>query len=401
MPTTPAEERTFPIRRECPFEPPAAYGEWRDAGMLTKVRLPDGSDAWIAARHSDVREVLNNPSVTADKMNPKFPQLRSGVIALSTDSNLEFMDEPDHGKYRRMLSPDFTAKKVNTMRPGIERIVDDVVTQMLDCGSPADLHHAFSLPIPSLVICELLGVPYADHGFFQGLTGRMLETGTSREVFVASLQELDAYLTATVKAKDKNPSEDDLIGRMIIEHVRTGEVSYEQVVGFSMLMLVAGHETTANQISMGTLSLLREPDKAHAIRQDPKLLPGAVEEMLRIHSITDLVMLRLATEDIEIAGCPIKAGEGIIPLGAAANHDPAVYLNPTEFDPGRGSRNHLTFGFGMHSCIGQNLARAEMEIAFTALLNRIPALRLQASVDELEFKRDGFVFGVYGLPVAW
>ncbi len=398
---TPPEDVVFPIHRESPFRPPAAYEQWRDAHRLTKVRLQDGTDAWVVARYHDVREVLGNPHVTADKMNPKFPQLRAGVIALSTDSNLEFMDDPDHGSYRRMLSPDFTAKKVGSMRPGIQRVVDDVLTRMLADGSPADLHHAFSLPIPSLVICQLLGVPYTDHDFFQTLTGRMLDTGTSREEFVASLKELHGYLTATVRQKAADPSPDDLIGRMLIEHVRTGEVSHQQVVGFAMLMLVAGHETTANQISMGALSLLREPAKADAIRRDLTLLPGAIEEVLRIHSITDLVMLRLATEDIEIGGCPIKAGEGIIPLAAAANHDPDVFPDPAEFAPRRGSRSHLSFGFGMHSCIGQNLARAEMEVAFAALLTRVPALRLAAAIEELRFKKDGFVFGVHGLPVAW
>jgi cytochrome P450 len=300
-----------------------------------------------------------------------------------------------------MLSPDFTAKKVNSMRPRIERIVDDVVGQLLEKGSPADLHQEFSLPIPSLVICDLLGVPYGDHGFFQSLTVRMLDRGTTRDTFLAALAELHDYLTKTVAAKAANPAPDDLIGRMIIDHVRTGEVTLAQVAGFAMLMLVAGHETTANQISMGTAMLLREPEKAEAIRQDRALLPGAIEEMLRIGSITDLVMLRQATEDTRIGGCPVQAGEAVIPLGAAANHDPGVFTNPVEFHPHRGSRSHVTFGFGMHSCLGQNLARAEMEVAFAALLERVPTMRLDTAEDDIEFKHDGFVFGLHGLPVSW
>jgi cytochrome P450 len=401
MPTTRDEEPGFPVRRECPFEPPAAYGHWRADAPLTRVRLPDGSPAWAVTRYADVREVLSDPTLTADKMRPGFPQLRSGVIALSTDSNLEFMDNPDHDRLRRMLSPDFTAKKVNSMRPRIERIVDDVIGQLLEKGSPADLHHEFSLPIPSLVICDLLGVPYEDHGFFQALTGRMLDRGTTRDTFTAALAELHEYLTKTVRSKAENPAADDLIGRMIIDHVRTGEVTLAQVAGLAMLMLVAGHETTANQISMGTMIMLRQPGTAEAIRRDRTLLPGAIEEMLRIGSITDLVMLRLATEDTRIGGCPVRAGEAVLPLGAAANHDPDVFTNPAEFDPRRGSRNHVTFGFGMHSCLGQNLARAEMETALTALLDRVPALRLDAADDEVEFKHDGFVFGLHGLPVSW
>jgi cytochrome P450/ferredoxin len=395
---------TFPVRRESPFQPPAAYAEWRESEPVKKVRLPDGTPAWVLTRHDDVREMLGNldlTDLTADRMNPKFPKLRSGVIGGSTDSNIVFMDEPDHGRIRRMLSPSFTAKKVTAMRPGIQQIVDRVIDEMLAGGSPTDLHQSLSMPVPSLVICQLLGTPYDDHDLFQRLTGQLLSRATTREDFAASLQELTEYLHQAVMTKDENPSADDMIGRLIIDHVRTGELTHKQVVGLSMLMLVAGHETTGNTISMGVLHLLHEPDKLAALQRDPSLVAGTIEELLRIHSINDLVTLRLAAKDFEIRGCPIKAGDGIIGLGAAANHDPDAFPNPSEVDPSRAARTHLGFGFGVHACIGQNLARAELEIVFTSLLERVPTLQLDTQFEDLSFKHDGFVFGVNELPVAW
>ena len=394
----------FPVRREAPFAPPEVYARWRESEPVKKVRIPSGKEAWLLTRHEDVREMLDKldvPHLTANRLDPRFPNLRSGVIGKSTDSNLVWMDEPEHGVMRRMLSPSFTAKKVNTMRPGIQEIVDGVLDRMLEAGPPTDLHQAFSLPIPSLVICQLLGVPYEDHEIFERLTGTLLSRATSPDEYSKNLDELATYLDAKVTEKAKDPSPDDLIGRLIIEHVRTGELEHRQVVGLSMLMLVAGHETTANTFSMGVLHLLVEPDKWEMLRAEPDLVPGAVEEMVRVHSINDLVTLRLAAKDFEIGGCPVKAGEGIFGLNAAANHDPDAFPNPGELDPRRGARNHVGFGYGIHSCIGQNLARAELELAFRALLDRVPTLRLDVPVEELSFKHDGFVFGLYGLPVAW
>lgn len=394
----------FPLRRDSPFRPPAEYERWRENEPVKKVQLPNGQHAWVLTRHDDVREMLGSldlSELTADRMNPSFPKLRSGVIALSTDSNLVYMDEPEHGKVRRMLSPSFTAKKVNQMRPGIQQTVDDVIDAMLAGGSPADLHQALSMPVPSLVICQLLGTPYEDHELFQRLTGKLLSRATPPDEYAAYLRELTDYLRETVRTKDKNPSPDDLIGRLILEHVRPGDLTHEQVVGLSMLMLVAGHETTGNTISMGVLHLLTDPSLLRTVRDDPGLVAGTIEEFIRVHSINDLVTLRLAAKDFTIRGCPVKAGDGIFGLGAAANHDPSAFAGPGQVDPRRADRGHVGFGFGVHSCLGQNLARAELEIVFTTLLRRVPTLRLNTSFEELSFKHDGFVFGVYELPVAW
>lgn len=395
---------SFPLRRESPFRPPAEYDRWREAEPVKKVQLPNGQHAWVLTRHDDVREMLRNlelSELTADRMNPKFPKLRSGVIGLSTDTALTFMDEPEHGRLRRMLAPMFTAKEISKMRPGIQRTVDDVIDKMLADGSPADLHQALSLPVPSRVICQLLGTPYEDHELFQRLTGPLLSRVTPPEQYASLLQELAGYLRETVQAKDNNPSPDDLIGRLILEHVRPGDLTHDQVAGLAMLMLVAGHETTATTISMGVLHLLTDPELLRTVQGDPGLVAGTVEEFVRIDSINDLVTLRLAVKDFEIRGCPIKAGEGVFGLNAAANHDPSAFPNPGQVDARRPDRNHVGFGFGVHACLGQHLARAELEIVFTTLLRRVPTLRLNAPLGELSFKHDGFVFGVNELPVAW
>jgi pentalenic acid synthase len=345
---------TFPTRR-CPFAAPEEYAQWREHDKPVKVHYPDGSEVWAVTRYEDVKAVLMSEGTTANKLAPGFPQQRQGVIALS-NSNLLYLDEPEHGLLRRKLSADFTARKIFGKREEIQKIVDGAIDDMLKLDGKADLHQAFSLAVPTLVICNLLGVPYEQHGFFQGVTSAMLDTATTAEQFKATLDSLSEFMHGIVKAKIDAPSEDDLLGRLIIEHVRTGELTYDNLVNLSLILLAAGHETTANQISMGTLSLLTDAELKATLLANPDLWPRAVDEFLRIHSIVDGVMIRMATTDMEVGGQHIKAGEGVLPLGAGANHDPDVFPEPlkVKLDCPRGV-HHMSFGLGMHSCIGQNL----------------------------------------------
>ncbi|MEO3798379.1 cytochrome P450, partial [Nonomuraea sp. B10E15] len=251
---------------------------------------------------------------------------------------------------------EFTVKRLAALRPRIQDIVDHFVDGMLATDQrPVDLVQALSLPVPSLVICELLGVPYTDHDFFQSRTTMMVSLA-SQEDRLRAFAELRAYFDDLVTRKESEPG-DDLLGRQIARQRQEGALDHTALVSQAFLLLTAGHETTANMISLGVLGLLTHPEQLALIKADPGRTPAAVEELLRYFTITDTVTARVATEDVETGGVSIKAGEGVIVSALSANRDPAAFTNPAELDIERGARHHLAFGYGPHQCLGQNLAR--------------------------------------------
>jgi cytochrome P450 len=250
------------------------------------------------------------------------------------------------------------------------------------------------------VICELLGVPYADHDFFQSRSSALLRRSIPVEERIRARDELRSYLDELVSRKERIPA-DDLLGRQVAKRRENGAASHGDLVSLALLLLVAGHETTANMISLGTVALLEHPDDIAAIREDPGKTPGAVEELLRYFAIAELAASRVATADVEIGGVLIRAGEGVVTLGSSANRDPEAFDHPDELDIERGARHHVAFGFGPHQCLGQNLARTELQIVFDTLFRRVPGLRLAGPVGDLPFKDDGAIYGLYALPVTW
>src|ERR1039457_6873498 len=256
-------------------------------------------------------------------------------------------------------------------------------------GDAADLVTEFALPVPSLVIAALLGVPSGDRGFFESRTRTLvaIRTSTDSDREIAA-RELLRYINRLIALREKWPG-DDLISRLLA----TGAFGRQDLSGALLLLLIAGHETTANNIALGAMTLLMHPEWIGDER--------VVEELLRLHSVADLVAPRVATQDVEIAGQLIRAGEGIMPLVAAANHDEDVFKCPHEFNPARPTPQHVAFGYGAHQCLGQNLVRVELEIAYRTLFERIPKLQLAAPVEQLPFKYDGVIFGLHELPVSW
>jgi cytochrome P450 len=246
----------------------------------------------------------------------------------------------------------------------------------------------------------MLGVPYDDHDFFQTHSARLLNRNASIQERQSATLELVVYLDKLVRAKEEDPG-DDLLGRQILKQRESGEADHGALLGTAFLLLLAGHETTANMISLGTLMLLRHPDALAALREDPAKIPNAVEELLRYFTIAELAMVRVATEDVELGGTVIPAGEGVLTLANTGNRDPHVFEDANRFDIDRGARNHLAFGYGPHQCLGQNLARVELEIVFETLFRRVPGLRLAVPAEELSFKDDATVYGMHELPVTW
>ncbi|KDN18307.1 cytochrome P450 [Amycolatopsis rifamycinica] len=396
-------DETFPLARTCPFAPPPAYEKLREAGPVQRVALPDGSEAWAITRLEEVRQMLTDPRFSSDRFNPGFPILAKGGRPQRRrfGASLINMDPPEHGAARREVVGEFTVKRMKALQPRIQQIVDEHIDAILAGPKPADLVSALSLPVPSLVICEQLGVPYADHDFFQSRSSTLLNREVTQEVRVQAVEEMQDFLDKLVAAKEADPT-DDLLGRQILkQREEHGDVDHDSLVSLAFLLLLAGHETTANMISLGTVALLENPDQLEIIKKDPGKTLDAVEELLRYFTIAEFATSRVATEDVEIGGQLIREGEGVLGLSYSGNRDEAAFENPDELDIERGARHHVAFGFGPHQCLGQNLARMELQIVFDTLFRRIPDLKLAAPVDQLPFKHDSSIFGLYCLPVTW
>jgi cytochrome P450 len=312
------------------------------------------------------------------------------------------MDDPDHARLRRMVMGTFAIRRVEALRPSIQRIVDERIDALLAGPRPVDLVEAFALPVPSLVICRLLGVPYADHDFFQRRTRLLVVRDQAVDRVTAAVDELTEYLDGVIASKLAKPA-DDVLSRLAVEHVATGDLSRREAALMAVLLLIAGHETTANMIALGTLTLLEHPDQLAAIRDtdDPALIAGAVEELLRYLTIAHSGRRRIALEDIEIDGHTIHASDGIVLAADAANRDERSFPDPDRLDVHRDARGHVAFGFGVHQCLGQPLARVELQVAYGTLYRRIPGLRLAVPLEQIRFKHDSNVYGVYELPVTW
>ena len=285
------------------------------------------------------------------------------------------------------------------MRPDIERIVHGFLDEMLAAGPPADLVSKFALPVPSMVICQLLGVPYADHEFFQDASRRLVQS-TDAAGSLAARDDLADYLDGLITTLQAQPAP-GLLGNLVADQLAHGDIDREELVSSAVLLLVAGHETTASMTSMSVITLLEHPDQHAALRADPGLVPGAVEELLRYLAIADVAGGRVAKADIEIDGQLIKAGEGVIVTNSIANRDGSVFAEPDTFDVQRSARHHIAFGYGVHQCLGQNLARLELEVIIKALFDRIPTLRLAVPVEQLTLRPGSTIQGVNELPVTW
>jgi cytochrome P450 len=400
--TSTAEVPEFPMARaaECPFDPPPDLYTQRQEGALTRVRLWDGSTPWLVTGYAEQRAVLADPRVSAEIDRPGYP-LTMPVRTSGTKRSFIGMDDPEHGRFRRMVTAPFTVKRIEAMRPAVQKIVDDLIDTMLAGPKPVDLVEAFALPVPSLVICELLGVPYDGHDFFQDNSRIIIRRTSTPDERAAAFAALDDYLHNLVGEKLAHPG-DDLLSA-VAARVKAGELPQDEAAQMARLMLIAGHETTANMIALGTLTLLRHPDQLALLREseDPRLAASAAEELLRYLNIVHNGRLRVAVEDIEIAGQTIHAGEGVIMPTEIGNRDPEAFDNPDELDIRRDARRHVAFGFGIHQCLGQPLARMELQVVYGTLYKRIPTLALATELDQVPFKHDGMVYGVYELPVTW
>jgi cytochrome P450 len=394
---------SYPFKRDHarPLDPPGDFAALRHERPISQVKLWNGQKVWLVTRYDDAQVVLSDPRFSSVPANPGYPTL-SPAIAASRRADASFlrMDRPKHTEHRRMWTPFFAVKRIQEMRPGIQAIVDDVLAAMLAQAPPVDFVEQFALAIPSYVICQLLDVPKSAHSFFHRHSKtRVTMNGTPEEI-IKAMQALDDFWDAIITEREKNPGE-DLVSQLIVNEVRTGRLSKRELVSMAQLMLLAGHETTANMIALGTLTLLRHPQQLATLKADKTLMPSAVDELLRYLSIAQNGLGRTAIADVEVGHVLIRAGEGVLVVVAAANRDEAVFDQPDEFDIARKARHHLAFGASIHQCIGHPLARAELQIAFDTLFTRVPTLRIAIPDEEIPYKYSSLFFGVHALPVAW
>ncbi len=384
------------------FDPVAELAEIREEKGIRRITTAFGLPAWIVTRHDDVREVLGDATRFSNGARAAFAmpgdtrtdEERQRALA----GQLLLTDPPEHTRLRRFLTPEFTVRRMKRLEPRIVEIVDEHLDALERAGSPADLVPTFALPIPSLVICELLGVPYADRDAFQRRTARQLDLSIPVEERIGLQQEARAYMEGLVARAKADPGE-DMLGMLVREH--GAEMSDDELAGISSLLLIAGHETTSNMLGLGTLALLRHPDQLAKVRDDPAVVDAAVEELMRWLSIVHTGFVRVTTTEVEIAGQAIPAGELVLCALPTANRDPSYLTDPETLDVTRGAMGHLAFGHGVHHCLGAPLARMEMRVAFPALLRRFPGLALGVPFDEVPFRAFHFIYGLHSLPVTW
>ncbi|WP_040841376.1 cytochrome P450 [Nocardia brevicatena] len=384
---------SFPFRRECPFAPSDKYKSYSD-DALRKVDFK-GAPGWLVTGYNNVRSVLADPRMSVRGIDDST---RGDAGDQVVPGFFLAMDPPEHDDLRRILAKEFTPRRMAAMRPTIERIANELIDDMLASDGPVDIVDALALPLPSLVICELLGVPYDKHDFFQERTRAVLASESTPEQVGAAITDVMTYLAELVTIKQAEPG-DDLIS-LLVKHVESGAVSIADVAGMSTLLLMAGHETTGNMIGLGLFSLFEHPDQLAELRSDLELMPQAVEELLRHLDIIGNLP-RTTTEDIEINGQTIAKGELVMLSTEAGNRDAAAFDEPDRFDIHRDAGRHLTFGHGIHTCLGAPLARLELDVVFTTLLKRLPTLRLAVPAAAVRVKYEAKILGVHELPVTW
>jgi pentalenic acid synthase len=389
----------FPVTQQSPFVFPD-FTELAGGGPA-KALFWDDSRAWAITRYAEARAVLASPSFSADVERPGFPSVVPGISAVGGEgTSFLRMDPPRHDYLRRMLIPYFTLRRSEQERSRVLQIARGYLDKMAEHGPPADVTALVAMPIPSKIICEMLDVPYSDHDFFQDRGGAVIKA-ESGDAIASAMGDLFAYLADLVRAREAEPGE-DLISELIDEQLRPGALTRDELVAMSVLLLLAGHETTANMISLGVLSLVQRPDLAEVAKAGGDGLAALVEELLRYHSIAANAIWRVATEDVRIGGRLFRAGEGAVVLLDAANRDSEAFPGGERLrdrPPGDGS--HLAFGHGVHQCLGQTLARVELQETLGEFFRRFSEPRLAVPLEEVQYRGGALVRGLGRLPVSW
>jgi cytochrome P450 len=392
--------RTYPFGPAYRLEIDPLYFWLQDNEPLARVKLPYGDEAWLLTRYDDNRLALGDPRFSlaeaAVRDTPRLQPERVGAI-------LTDQDPPDHTRLRRLVAKAFTVRRVEQLRERAESITGELIDGMVAAGPPADLMSSLAVPLPGLMVCELIGVPYEDRDEFRDWVGAFMSvTAMTVQERYAQIGKLAAYLAGLAAQRRAAPT-DDLLGALVVASEEGDRLTEDEVIQLTVVLLAAGYESTASQLTNFTYALLTHPDQLALLRERPALMPGAIEELMRwtpllVYADT---LPRYTTAEVEFSGGTVPAGEAVLLAKHAANRDPRRYADPNRLDLTRDAQGHVGWGHGPHHCVGAPLARMDLQVALTALLERFPDLRLAVSEDEIEWKAGMAVRGPTALPLAW
>ncbi|MDQ2588927.1 cytochrome P450 [Saccharothrix yanglingensis] len=388
----------LPTARGCPFAPPDGLADIREKNPITRAVFEGGEEAWLFTGYQEVRDLLRDQRFSV--RIPRSVHTRDEQPPRPGRGSLLWQDPPTHTADRRLLAKEFTVRRMQSLQPRIQRIVDEHLDRIASLPQPVDLVAEFATPVPSMVISSLFDVPVEQLDAFQDAAAEMMRVDVEPEAVQAAAGRIMFALHQLIQAKRAEPGE-DLLSALIAADDPEGVVDDTFLVTAAATLLIAAHDTTACMIGLGTALLLDRPDQVALLRADPSLIGNAVEELLRYLTIGQRGAERVALEDVRYGDVKIKAGEQVVAHALAANFDPAFVPEPERFDITRRPSAHMAFGFGPHQCIGQQLARIELQIVFRSLFERFPTLRLAVPVEELPFRHEMVFYGVHELPVEW
>lgn len=393
----------FPFARNG-LNPPVEFAKLRKEAPVSKVRLWDNNLVWLVTRYHDVCSVLQDTRFSKIRTRPGFPEMSAGGVAAAKSGKPTFvdMDPPEHTIQRNMVAGAFSPESVELLVPTIRQIVNELIDKMIaiGCQKPVDLVHYLAMPAPYLIISKILGVPEEDTDNLIRFTAvRSSGSSTALEASKAS-QDLTDYLKTLVHRKIENP-QDDLISKLVVEQLKQGNLTHEDVVQISFLLLVAGNATVSSMTALGVVTLLNHPSQLEEFKNDPKLAPAVVEELCRYHTASSLATRRVATQDVLLGGKVIKKNDGVILSNESANRDELVFPDPDTFNIHRPLGRQVGFGYGIHRCVAERLGLVELEIILATLFQRLPYLKLAIPVEDIQFGPPTGDVGITALPVQW
>ncbi|MEU1232285.1 cytochrome P450 [Streptomyces sp. NPDC005828] len=396
----------LPYRRDpaCPFAPDPEFARLRREEPVSRIRLTGGSEAWLVTRFADARQVLADPRFSSRLtpigvvVPPSQDQELSEALRSRQPGTFIEEDPPEHTRLRALVTREFTTRRMRRLQPYVEAVVDEHLESMATAPHPVDLMAAFALPVPSRIICAILGLPAESSFDFAGYTRIMTDVMSPLPDLIEARDALRAGMREVVRGKRRNPG-DDLLGRVIRESGQS--VTDEELVGIGNLLLVAGHETTAHMLGLGVLALLQHPDQANVLRDRPELCDSAIDELVRYITIPHHGELRTATEEVRVGDVLVRAGDQVLVSLPSANWDPESIEAPDTLDLTRPLRTHLAYGHGVHHCVGTPLAQLELRVALPALLRRFPDMRCAVPYGEVPFRTSNVTYGLHALPLTW
>ncbi|WCT74537.1 cytochrome P450 [Sphingomonas naphthae] len=394
-----------PRSMKCPFDPAPVLTDLQRSAGIGRVKIWNESQPWLITRHEDVKAVFADESrVSADPSKPGYPEQNAGYKAtVGADRSLRTLDNPEHDIQKRMIMGSLSAHAVEAIRPKIQQTVDGLIDDMLAKGNKADLVADFAAVIPMQVLCDLLGIPYADREFFASNVETSFSHATTQAEAEAAAAAFFEYLDRQVDAKLAQP-DDALMSRLIHNQMASGKLTRQDVKEIVRSLVFAGTETTTSAIGLGMLTLLRHPDQMAEIvaTDDRKLLTNAVFELMRYLGITHTGRRRVITAPVQVGDQILQPGEGVIIANTLADRDEQIFPDADRFDIHRpNAKNTLAFGYGVHQCPGQYLSRVEQQVVLATLPRRISSLRLAVPFDAVRFKETGTMYGLHELPVEW